>query len=184
MGSLRERLVFDAGAGTVHDGPRRYLLMRPDVLMGMFARLDPALRGAALQAFRASAEAQGGESLAAYFESLGHDGAALLEATAAAAADLGWGRWSFRREGEALHLAVTGSPFAHGLVASAGIEGPMRACTPICGLLAASARLVLPSAPGNRTDDAHGGIEAEELACVAAGQARCEFVARRRAPTR
>ena len=184
MASLRERLVFDAGAGTVHDGPRRYLLMRPDVLMGMFARLDPVARAAALQAFRASAEEQGGDSLAAYFASLGHDGDALLDATVAAAADLGWGRWSFRRDGEALHLAVTASPFAHGLVASAAVEGPVRACAPICGLLAAAARLVLPPANANPSDCVSDGVEAEELACVAMGDPRCEFVARRRAPTR
>ena len=183
MVSLRERLVFDAGAGTVHDGPRRYLLMRPDVLMGMFARLDPAMRATALHAFAASAEEQGGDSLAAYFASLGHDGDALLEATAAAAADLGWGRWSFRRDGEALRLSVTDSPFAHGLVASAAGHGPVRACAPIRGLLAAAARLVLPPARGRGADDAYG-VEAEELACVAAGDACCEFVARCRAPTR
>jgi hypothetical protein len=206
LAGLRGRLVFDAEAGTVRDGPRRYLLMRPDVLMGMFARLDPNARGAALQALAASAEQQGGDSLAGYFESLGRDGDALLQATAAAAADLGWGRWSFHRDGDVLRLVVTDSPFAHGFVPlvavdvtavadvacddparardAAGDPGGPRVCAPICGLLAATARLVWGDQAAARADDAPGAIEAEELACAAAGHGCCEFVARRRALAR
>ncbi len=148
----------------MRDGARRYLLMRPDVLMGLFARLDAAARAAALQAFADAAEQHGGDSLRVYFESLGGDRDAFLEATAAAAADLGWGRWQFSREADALRLAVDGSPFAHGWPAT----GPPQAvCAPIRGLLAAAAALVLGF-----------DARAEETACAAAGHARCEFVAR------
>ena len=34
MASLRDRLQWGPQAGQLHDGPRRYLMMRPDVLMG------------------------------------------------------------------------------------------------------------------------------------------------------
>jgi len=180
MAGVRERLVFDTEGGTVRDGSRRYLLMRPDVLMGMFARLDPRTCAAALHAFTASAGQHGGASLAAYFASVGEDADALLVATAAAAADLGWGRWSFAREGDRLRLVVMDSPFAHGFVAASGGAAPEPVCAPICGLLAAAAKLVLGGAAAG--DPAKGAIEACELACAASGGSRCEFVASRRSP--
>ncbi|HEX2542220.1 MAG TPA: hypothetical protein VHM00_14185 [Caldimonas sp.] len=192
MAGLRDRLVFDAEGGTVRDGARRYVLMRPDVLMGAFARLEPKARSMALDAFAASAEEHGGDSLAAYFASVGGDASALLDATAAAAADLGWGRWSFRRDGDGLRLTVTGSPFAHGFVAAAA-DGPAEpVCTPIRGLLAAAARLVLasraspgtagaPAAPAALGAAAADRVDTEELACSACGHPCCEFIARRRA---
>ena len=33
-GALRDRLRWDAARGAIADGPRRYLMVRPDVLMG------------------------------------------------------------------------------------------------------------------------------------------------------
>jgi hypothetical protein len=176
MAGLRERLVFDHETGTVRDGPRRYLLMRPDVLMGMLARLDPAARAVAMQAFAEAAERHGGDSLSAYFASLGGDAAALLDATAAVAADLGWGRWTFSRDRDELHLVVDHSPFAHGHAAAvAALRGTAElplpeapVCAPIRGLLAAAASLVIGV-----------GARVDERACAAAGHARCEFVAQR-----
>jgi uncharacterized protein len=195
MAGVRERLVFDSEAGTVRDGPRRYLLMRPDVLMGLFARLDPQARAVALQAFTTAAGQHGGDSLAAYFANVGEDAEALLDATAAAAADLGWGRWSFARDGDRLRLVVTDSPFAHGFAAATGgtatggtaTEGAATGgtaqepvCAPICGLLSAAAGLVLGG--GASGDAARGAIDARELTCAAAGAGRCEFVASRHSP--
>ena len=37
---LHKRLAFDLSEGQVLDGPRRYLIMRADVLMGAFAKLE------------------------------------------------------------------------------------------------------------------------------------------------
>jgi predicted hydrocarbon binding protein len=168
MAGLRDRLEFDSAEGAVRDGPRRYLLMRPDVLMGVFGRLEAPARAAALEAFAASAREQGGDSLRAYAASLGDDPRALLDATAAAAADLGWGRWSFRLDGERLHLEVANSPFAHGFVAASAAAPPAPVCAPIRGLLEAAAALAFG-----------GEAAAEETACAALGHRCCEFVARR-----
>jgi hypothetical protein len=41
---LRARLRWTGAEGAIHDGPRRYLLMRADVLMGMLRRLPDAAR--------------------------------------------------------------------------------------------------------------------------------------------
>lgn len=160
--SLKDRLAFDAAAGTVHDGPRRYLLMRPDVLMGMLRRLPPPQRAQAMSAFADSIAENGADSLRAYLAQLGGDRRALIDATTAAAADLGWGRWRIAQEGGELALVVQGSPFADGFGQS---DAPV--CAPVRGMFGALAARVL-DAP----------MQAEELACAAMGAPCCTFVAR------
>jgi hypothetical protein len=159
---LRERLRWDAGIGAIHDGPRRYLMMRPDVLMGMLRRLPDAARAQALDAFAESVSDHGIDSIRAYFRQVGGDPPALLAATARAAADLGWGAWSFEPGPRRLGLSVVGSPFAQG-------AGPSTApvCAPIRGMLQAVASVATGI-----------GCEALELRCVACGADRCEFEAR------
>ncbi|WP_326543965.1 hypothetical protein [Pseudorhodoferax sp.] len=143
--SLRERLRW-SGDGAVHDGPRRYLVMRPDVLMGAAARLDGPGRAAWLAAMADSARQQGGDSLRAYRQAGATETASLLATTEAAAADLGWGRWTLTLAGDALHLQVMHSPFAAGWRAAAGRAAPEPVCAPIQGLLAALADCVFGDA--------------------------------------
>ncbi len=172
MGALFDRLALHeeggALAGELRDGPRRYLLMRPDVLMGTFARLAPEARQAALEALAESAEANAADSLRAYLAALGGDRRALLDTTAASAADLGWGRWSVRVESGGATLEVENSPFASGwpvgLLADEAAGRPV--CAPIRGLLAALATLAL-DAP----------VACREVACRALGAPRCRFEA-------
>ena len=92
----------------MHDGPPRYLLMRADVLMGALHALTPAARADMLDALAQSTQRFGGQSLAAYAQQVGHERDALLQATASAAAELGWGRWGFDDQGEAMHDAQGG----------------------------------------------------------------------------
>jgi hypothetical protein len=159
---LRERLHWSADDGAVRDGPRRYLMMRPDVLMGMLRRLPPEARSQAMSAFADSVAEHGTDSIRAYFRQVGEDPSALLAATVGAAADLGWGRWRFEPGRDRLGLAVDASPFAEGFGAA-----DVPACAPIAGMLRAVATVST-------------GIECEvrELRCVACGAPRCEFEAR------
>jgi hypothetical protein len=161
-GALRERLAWRAADGAIHDGPRRYLMMRPDVLMGMLARLDPATRARADAAFAASVAEHGADSLRAYFRETGGDPSALLAATVGAAADLGWGVWRFEPGRARLRLEVAGSPFAAGHGAALA---PV--CAPIVGMLDAVVRVAVGAEP-----------EVRELRCVACGAPQCEFEAR------
>lgn len=166
---LRERLSWHDGA--VHDGPRRYLLMRPDVLMGAVAALDDAARVTWLAAWAASTQRHGGASLLAYAQQVGGDGDALIGATTAAAADLGWGVWALRREPWGLALEVANSPFVEGWRAAAGSAAPQPVCAPVRGMLAALASLLSP-----------GDLQVEETRCAAmqAGSGcTCRFEARR-----
>jgi hypothetical protein len=160
--ALPARLRWDAGSGAIMDGPRRYLMMRPDVLMGMLRRLPDAARAQALDAFAESVSAHGIDSIRAYFRQVGEDPPALLAATAQAAADLGWGVWSFEPGLRRLGLSVADSPFAQGAGPS-----PTPVCAPIRGMLQAVASVAT-------------GVECEavELRCVACGADRCEFEAR------
>ncbi len=171
MPGLRERLHFSAAQGEVTDGPRRYLLMRPDVLMSTFARLDPATRTVVLQALAESAAEHGADSIRAYHEQLGGRTDELLLSTAAAAADLGWGRWSLHRSPTGLALAVENSPFAAGYLAGAADPSAQPVCAPIRGLLSAVASVVLG-----------GEVACTETHCRAAGHSRCEFSAERMVP--
>jgi hypothetical protein len=160
--TLRDRLRWTPDDGAIHDGPRRYLMMRPDVLMGVPRRLPEPMRTAVLAAFAESVAEQGIDSIRAYFRQVGEDPPALLAATAGAAADLGWGAWRFTPGRMRLALAVEGSPFAAG-------HGPAETpvCAPITGLLRAVATVAT-------------GIDVVvvELRCVACGAPRCEFEAR------
>lgn len=164
MTRLRDRLTWDLAQGALHDGPRRYLVMRPDVLMGAIAGLPEAMRWQVLQAWAAAAAEHGADSLRAYARQADSDVAALVGATVAAAADLGWGRWRVQQESTRLLLEVEGSPFVAGWPASVPATRPV--CAPIRGMFSALATLVLGAT-----------AQIDETDCVACGGPRCLFVA-------
>lgn len=129
---LHERLFFDLSAGQVMDGERRYVLMRADVLMGIFDELDEPGRTEALQALGRSVYRQGADSVRAYLRELGAE--ALLRAMENGSASLGWGRWSLSAEPGLLRLRVDNSPFAQAARRHEGL-----ACHAIAGMLGAVA---------------------------------------------
>lgn len=159
---FRERLVFDNASGEILDETRRYMLMRPEALMGIFQRLDDETRMKALGALAASVIEMGGNSARAYRAHGGGDAKALLTTVAATAPDLGWGRWTFDHRKTKLELKVENSPFAAGYGRSAH---PV--CHAISGMVTAVARLAL------ERDD----VVARETACVACGAPACIFEA-------
>jgi predicted hydrocarbon binding protein len=155
---FRERLIFDASGGTLHDEARRYMMIRPAALMGIFRRLPTDARTEALAALQASIFEQGSDSAQAY---VAHAGTAegLMTIIPATAADLGWGRWNLTRAGESLLLEVADSPFADGYGPS---EGPI--CHAITGMLQGVAG-ILTGRPAR----------AREIECAAMGAAQCRF---------
>jgi predicted hydrocarbon binding protein len=162
--ALHDRLVFDTARGAVLDGDRRYVLVRADVLMGLFANLEGAARDAALEALGRSVHEHGAGSVRAYREAAGVE--VLPAMMEEAAASLGWGRWRFDtahlhdRAAPALALTVDDSPFA-----AAAPGGTLRACHAIAGMLEA-----LGDALWSRP------AAARETECVASGAAACRFV--------
>jgi predicted hydrocarbon binding protein len=163
MAALHERLVFDTARGAVLDADRRYVVLRADVLMGLFASLDGDARERALEAFGRSAREHGAGSVRAYRDAAGAD--ALAPMMEAAAASLGWGHWHFeaaRLKGASpsLVLTVENSPFA-----AHAPPHTDRACHAIAGMLEA-----LGDALWSRT------TAARETQCAASGAAQCRFV--------
>ena len=156
--SFLERLRHDAESGAHFDGAIRYMFIRPDALMGIFARLEPGARADALAALGDSIREQGGHSAASYVAREGVEH--LLSVIEATAPELGWGIWRFHEDASgALRLTVTNSPFA----AAARFEGP------VCHAIAGMAGAVGGLAKG-------GDCVCREVACAASGAAACEFV--------
>jgi len=161
--SFRDRLVWDADRGEIHDRDIPYLLIRPDSLMGIFQFLPEADRAAAFEAFARSI-AHYGRGSAESYQALGADQAdALLATIADTAPQLGWGIWAIARDGEdALSLTVDNSPFAAG-----NGESDVPVCAPIRGMLEAVGGIVF-------------GVDmiAHETACAATEAPRCTFEVR------
>lgn len=158
---LLDRMSWETSSGKILDNDRRYVMLRTDVLMGIFRALPDAQQAKALQAFSDSVEQSGGQSARAYFDSLNHDARQLLDTMASYSAELGWGKWTFAAgESKALELTVKNSPFAEGFGASA-----CPVCHPIAGMLKTVGMLV-----------AGGPVQVEETHCAAQGLPdQCKF---------
>lgn len=163
--TFHARLARAPDQGEMRDGTIRYLMMRPDALMGLFARLDPAARRSALAALAASVAEFGGRSVAAYRASGAMEPEAMIRTIARTSAELGWGRWSFARQPSgAVEVTVENSPFAEGLTASGPAD--CACCAPIVGILAAIAPLI-----------AGEGARVHETDCAAVtSAAACRFL--------
>jgi uncharacterized protein len=163
---LRERLQHDAAQGSWSDGPRRYLVLRPDSLMGALRLLDAATRDIVFDALAQSLQRHGGDSLRVYAEQSNGDSQALIAATVDAACDLGWGQWQIQRTDGVLDAVIHHSPFVAGWVAAAGEVGEHApaVCAPIRGMLAALAQALGDPAPA-----------VQELSCATQGHGPCRF---------
>ncbi len=158
--AFRERLVWDATRGEILDQTRRYMLIRPDALMGVFRRLPPDALDEALQALEASIFEQGSDSARAY-RAMGGEGATLAHVVAETAPQLGWGLWRFDVAPDHLRLEVRNSPFAAGFGPA---DRPV--CHAITGMVRAVASLVFERP-----------AVAREVACAATGAPTCLFEA-------
>ena len=156
---FRARLAYDHAAGEYRDGALRYMLIRPEALMGLIAELPEAARPAAFEAFARALHRVGGGSARTYRAAGAATPVALLATIAATAPQLGWGRWEIARDGAGLTVTVRNSPFAAGAGPSAG---PV--CAPIRGMLRAVGEMALGTP-----------VVTEETTCAAAGAPCCRF---------
>lgn len=159
---LHVKLNFDTANGQVMDQSRRYLLMRIDVLMGLFDNLPQEIREQALRALGQSVERFGSDSVRAYAAQPGVDESVLLCTMQDAAASLGWGCWQFKRTSNGMQLTVRNSPFVAG-TAQSGYP----VCHSITGMFRGLTSILYP-----------GGAKVCELSCAAqAGNEICFFEA-------
>lgn len=155
---FRDRLVYDPERGEYRDGAIRYMMIRPDALMGMIAEMPEEARHHAMEAFGRAIRRAGGHSARTYRDAGTAD---LLRTIAETAPQLGWGVWTLTRTPDGLALSVRNSPFAAGAGRS---SHPV--CAPIRGMLTAVGEMLL------------GEVAVTETACAAAGAPCCTFSVR------
>lgn len=173
--ALHQRLQFDLAQGQVLDQTRRYVLMRADVLMGMFDGLPVARRAEVFAALARSVALHGGDSVRAYASQPGSTHARLLQTMQDSAASLGWGVWQFAAlhpaagQPPGLTLTVRNSPFAAQSAPSA-----VPVCAAISGMLDAVGQALWQTP-----------CRVQETHCAAQGQhADCSFMLQPVDPTR
>lgn len=165
-----DRVQRNLQRGEILDGDARYLMIRADVLMGMFKNLDSVQAALALQALADSVHEHGAKSARMYREmgigSGNSEASRLLSTIEATAPELGWGYWRIDHETAKdqtpglLRLHVTNSPFAVGYGASDVVV-----CTPICGMLEVVGEMVMAQP-----------VEVVEIECAAVAETEsCYF---------
>ena len=166
MKSFRERLENHDTVGELRDGDVRYMMIRPDALMGMFKRLPEDERRHALKAL-AESLIEAGVNSSKRYQALGaNTSEKLLKTIVATAGQLGWGSFDFdaefAKQGK-MSLSVANSPFVAGF---GRCTHPV--CAPIVGMFTSISGLVL----GKRT-------EVQEVSCASVtGTAHCLFEAK------
>jgi len=153
-----DRILHDIEAGEITQGGIRYILMRPDVLMGIGEHLGAYRDFVAAMSLSAFANARG--SFERYKETGVFAGADPLRRVGEMAAGLGWGVWSpeVLSDREIL-LRVKNSPFAQAVHGSRD---------PVCGAIVGILRALYQTAQG---DD----VDVCETSCAAQGLPHCEF---------
>lgn len=149
---------FDLEKGDIHDHDVRYLLMRPDVLMGI-AKAS-GLGSRFIDAMETSAFENAIGSFHSYVARGLIDETNALDQCAIFAGKLGWGSWTpSHAEDGTPAFTVGNSPFAFGFGAS---EHPV--CGPVRGVVRALYEAISGSA-----------VVVEETACAAQGAVCCTF---------
>lgn len=136
--NIKDRMDWDTKNGQILDGDRRYVLLRADVLMGIFTGLDPQQKQAALRSFQQSAYQNGNGSVQSYWQEINEDSQQLLNSMIAISAQLGWGAWSIQEQThDRLIIQVKNSPFAHAVK-----HQSQPICHPIVGIIQAMGQLI------------------------------------------
>lgn len=149
---------FEPDRGTIHDRGIRYLMMRPDVLMGA-VRSGGAAR-AFVQALEDSAFANAQGSFAQYLADGLMVRSDFIAQIGQFAATLGWGSWSIQTLPNAtVEVCVHNSPFAAGFG-----SGDHPVCGPIAGVLRAAYMIAL-----------NEQVRVDEVECACQGAENCRF---------
>jgi hypothetical protein len=152
--------TLDPMAGRITEEGIRYVMMRPDVLMGVAHDLSAENAALFFRALENSAFRHAQASFSQYQlrrpDLPGDD----LAGWFAIAARLGWGRWSSAQgNGHCREIVVHDSPFAAG-------HGPSP--VPVCGAIAGVLKAMMVVAGG-------GVVDVREVACAAQGAPACQF---------
>ncbi len=158
------QLECNEQVGAIHDGDIRYLLMRPDVLMGTIKNLDQNTAKTVLNAFQQAAFDHGKASMHHYKNTGFSSPIKALEFVCKVAAKLGWGRFSYHADTrvECIKFKVENSPFAAGY---GQCDQPV--CAPIAGILGATVETFFEKK-----------VTVTEITCASQGDGCCRFEVR------
>lgn len=151
---------FDPEGGCISDGAIRYVMIRPDVLMGVGTALGDT--AAFVGALERSAFANARRSFEAYRERGLLDSGNFLSVASDFAGRLGWGVWSVPIDASPdrpIEMDVRASPFAAGQGASD---------VPVCGTITGVLRALYAVALQRE-------VAVIETHCAAQGHPRCRF---------
>ena len=151
------------GKGGLDIGGIRYMMIRPDALMGLFHRLGAQDRNVALHALADSVFEHGGKSAASYAGS-GHGAALqLIARIEEIAPQIGWGQWQITLRDDGLDLEVENAPFVAGYGTA-----DQTVCAPIRGMLAAITKQIFNS----------DAVVTEPRCAAVVGSGPCHFTSR------
>lgn len=144
--------------GALFQGDIRYVLMRPDVVMGILRHVaDPA---ALVDVMRRSACEHAVNSFNSYRQSGAVGNADPVAHCCNMASQLGWGSWNIAEKSSGRYVVeVVNSPFA---LAASGVGQA------VCGWIAGVLQAVTVA-------DEHPSAQVDETACVARGDDCCRF---------
>jgi predicted hydrocarbon binding protein len=155
MGATRE-----LQAGRLTEDGIRYVMMRPDVLMGIVHDLAPENAGLFFKALENSAFRHAQASFSQYRARTPTSAEDVLSSWFSIAAKLGWGQWSSAQTAnDCGEIVVHDSPFAAG-------HGP--ADCPVCGAITGVVKAMILVACGE-------AVDVREVACAAQGFPACRF---------
>lgn len=152
--------TLDPTAGRLTEDGIRYVMMRPDVLMGVAHELSAEHAAIFFKALENSAFRHAQASFSQYQSRKINVTGEEISGWFAVAARLGWGRWSLAQIGDhGYEVIVHDSPFAAG-------HGP--SAVPVCGAISGVLKAMLLVAGGDVAD-------VQEVACAAQGSPSCRF---------
>jgi predicted hydrocarbon binding protein len=161
---ILDGIEFDADSGSLKFKDVRYLLVRPETVMGFFKAVFDELGAQAGELAFSGGYTGGAASTSAYKEKFNLSNEEILEYMCNMGTQLGWGRFNIEYHSEKrLEISVRNSPYAHQDAISD--EDQNGSCHFIRGVLAGLGRTVLGSE-----------VEATEPECEARGDGCCMFV--------
>lgn len=154
-----EGLEFGPGRITLRGV--RFLLIRPETLVGFQKAVEREAGEAARRCLAAGGADGGGRSARRLRDEMGLKGRAVVEAMCRMGTEIGWGAFRIERYGEAgFEIAIAESPYAEAY-------GP--STVPVCHFLAGVVKGI--------GEAVYGAAGAVETACASAGARECRFVA-------
>ena len=161
---ILDDLTYDSAKGALDFNGVRYLLIRPETVMGFFKAVSNEIGTKAGELAFEGGYAGGSASTAAYKEKFNLSNKEILEYMCNMGTQLGWGHFKIEHHDEdKIEISVKNSPFAQ---KEALIEGdPNGSCHFIRGVLAGLGKTVLGTE-----------VTATEVACIAKNDVQCRFM--------